>query len=174
MRKFKNHLFVVTLLPLIVLASCNLNTKKINSLQNENREKQAQISEQKLEIEKLNRKVFALEQNRNNDNSNDFENSNGSEIDNPNQLLNKQYYFIVLKITEKRIMNIEDFYSVTEVNEIGNFSESIRYKLLDKVVSNYMNSIDAKLYEGSVKQRNFYLFNSYIEASKAREKYIIN
>lgn len=98
----------------------------------------------------------------------------------PSQSLSvsEPFAFILMEIEEngqslqfgKRIQ----YYSVSDVLEVGELDNERKYRLLDDFQSKYMNSSEGKVYQGSVKSRKIFTFSSYEEASKAREKYIIS
>ena len=145
---------------LLSFSSCETSQKKVESLEKEKALNETQIQQQKEQIDKLEKRLSALEQNETPSSDNSFG--------------NKQYYFIVLKVIEDHITNKESLYYTTSVNEISNYDEETKYQLLDEVVSNYKNSPSGRVYKGNVRDRQIYLFNNYTEASKAREKYIMN
>ncbi len=84
------------------------------------------------------------------------------------------YYFIVLEIVEDHHTSRQRLNWTTSVKTIGVLNDDLKYRLLDQEVSNYKNSPNGIVYNGSIKKREIFLFNSYQEASKAREKYIMN
>lgn len=137
-------------------------------LQKDNVQKQNVIDEQQKQIARLEQRLNNLESksNSNNDNSS-FENGNSSSFA-------TQYYFIVLEVVENHVMDKRKLFYTTQVSQISNYNENVKYRLLDEVVSSYKNSPSARVYDGDVKKRNIYLFSSYEEASIAREKYIMN
>ena len=151
-----------------LFVSCN-SQDKIKQLEKENASKESEIQQQKQQIDKLEQRLSALEQN-----DNYTSNENYPPSSNGNSGGSKQYYFIVLKVVEDHITNKESMYYTTSVNEIYNYDEVVKYQLLDKVVSNYKNSPSGMAWKGNVKDRQIYLFDNYAEASKAREKYIMN
>lgn len=161
---------VALILSILLLISCNSSQKKVESLEKENALKQSEIQQQKNQIEKLEKRLSALEQTEYPSSNED----NYSPPSNNNSYSNKQYYFVVLKVVEDHYPNKESFYYTTSVNELSNYDEAIKYQLLDKVVSNYKSSPSGMVYKGNVKDRQIYLFDNYAEASKAREKYIMN
>ncbi len=86
---------------------------------------------------------------------------------------NSQYYFILLKVKEQHGLILQSLNYSSEVTEITNYNESIKYKLLDNAVSNYKSSMGAAVYNGSIYSREIFLFDTYEAASKEREKYIM-
>ncbi|MFN3022045.1 hypothetical protein ACK1KB_13880 [Chryseobacterium sp. TY3] len=165
----KQLLFV--LFSTLLLISCQNNEKqqeldnKNQILQTANREQKSTIDAQSQKINQLEERLSKLEENKQDlqdSQPNDFSNYSG------------QYYFIVLEIEEFHYPNTEKFFYTTKVNQLSNYDDNIKYQLLDEVVSNYKNSVNAKVYKGSVNNRNIYLFNTYEQASQAREKYIMN
>ena len=145
------------------ISSCQSN-KENESLKNDNLVKQRVIDEQQRQINSLQERLTTLESH-----------SNDQNVEGIASFSNSQYYFIVLQVSEERFSEGEQhFYFVTQINEIMDYNENLKYKLLDDVVLTYKNSSNASLFNGSVKKRNIYLFSSYQEASKAREKYVID
>lgn len=171
-RKMKKNILSINtalIFSLVLLSSCNSSQNKVENLEKENALKQSEIQQQKEQIDKLEKRLSALEQTEYPSNDDKY-----SPPSNNNSFGNKQYYFVVLKVVEDHYPNKESFFYTTSVNEISNYDEAIKYQLLDKVVSNYKSSPSGMVYKGNVKDRQIYLFNNYAEASKAREKYIMN
>lgn len=157
------------ILQALLLLSCQSNKSDTETLQQDNVQKQNIIDEQQKQIARLEQRLNSLETKSNSHNTNSsFENGYNSAS------YATQYYFIVLEVVENHVMDKRKMFYTTQVNQISNYSENTKYKLLDEVVSSYKNSPSARVYEGDVKKRNIYLFGSYEEASKAREKYIMN
>jgi hypothetical protein len=77
-------------------------------------------------------------------------------------------------VIEDHTFEKESIYYTTQVNQLSNYNDNVKYRLLDEVVANYKKSPSGMLYKGSIKKRNIYLFDTYEQASKAREKYIMN
>lgn len=61
-------------------------------------------------------------------------------------------------------------YYVSGVRTESDDSESNKYRLMDEFQSDFMNDS----HEGKVDSRNIYFYNTYEEASKAREKFMLN
>lgn len=62
---------------------------------------------------------------------------------------------------------------VSSVQEIENVDEITKAKLKDAVISNYLNSMEAKMYQGRIKSAEVFEFDSYIEASDKRSSYLV-
>ena len=160
------------------LFSCQ-NGEKTNDLQNENQILELKNKEQKNTIDNQEQKINQLEErlNRLEETQNETQGVqpvNNDYVDNDFSNYSGQYYFIVLEIEEYHFPNNEKYFYTTQVNQLSNYNDNVKYKLLDEVVSNYKNSINAIVHKGSVNKRNIFLFDSYEQASKAREKYIMN
>lgn len=152
---------------IFLFSSCDSSTQT-QKLKRENQEKQEKIDEQTKQINRLEERLNKIENQQTSEPSyNDKEVSSYSNYGN-------QYYFIVLEVIEKHYPNNEQFYYTTQVNQLSNYNDNIKYRLLDEVVTQYKNSPSGMVYKGNVKKRDIFLFNSYEEASKAREKYIMN
>ena len=152
-----------------LLLSCD-NSKNQNKLEEEIRNKQNTIDLQQIQIIQLEERINRLENNTSN-------NSNDNYAPNENQNNANyfgQYYFIVLEVIEDHVFEKENFYYTTQVNQLSNYNENVKYRLLDEVVTEYKRSPSGIAYKGNVKKRNIYLFDTYEQASKAREKYIMN
>jgi len=63
--------------------------------------------------------------------------------------------------------------NVTGVSEYEYFDETEKAKLEDMVVSKYINSIDAKVNKGRIISKKTYIFDTYIEASKKRNEFLM-
>jgi len=164
----QSHILIVLLfLGAALLSSCD-NSTQTQKLTRENQEKQEKIDEQTKEINRLEERLSKIENQQNSEPS-----YNGKEEGN-NSNYGSQYYFVVLEVIEKHYPNNEQFYYTTQVNQISNYNDNIKYRLLDEVVTKYKNSPSGMAFNGNVRKRDIYLFNSYEEASKAREKYIMN
>lgn len=153
----------------LLLLSCE-NSNNQKKLQEDNQNKQNTIDEQQRQITQLEERLNRLENNTSNSNTDNYvptENQNNSNY-------YGQYYFIVLEVIEDHTFEKESFYYTTQVNQLSNYNDNIKYRLLDEVVSDYKKSPSGMVYKGSVKKRNIYLFDTYEQASKAREKYIMN
>lgn len=153
---------------LFLLASCE-SQQKVKELEQKIKVLEYQLQVKQIHITSLTQRLEEFENQRNGafEKSQLNNNLNYSTTEN-------QYYFIVLEIIEDRTFDKQEFYYTTQVNQIKIYNESIKYQLLDEVVSDYKNSARGSVYNGTVKNRNIYLFNSYENASKAREKYIMN
>ena len=162
MFSFKKYFIVV-----LVLFCSSCEKSKTQALQAENVEKQNRIEEQQKQISRLEERLSALEETNKNSMPSSENNYNSG-------IQSSQFYFIVLEVVENHISEKRQMYYTTQVNQISSYNDNIKYQLLDEVVSNYKNSPSGRVYEGSVKSRNIYLFNNYEDASKAREKYIMN
>lgn len=131
-------------------------------------EKQNKIEEQSAQIKQLQSRLAQYEQLQPQGLLNTDDGNAGTGN------LGHQYYFIVLDIVENHYTSRQRFTWTTSVKTIGVLNDELKYRLLDQEVSNYKNSANGIVYNGSIKKREIYLFNSYQEASKAREKYIMN
>lgn len=93
------------------------------------------------------------------------------------QRINEQnaitFYFIVIRAQVKRF-GYEDrsksMIFTSDVNQISNYNDDIKYQLLDKMVKN----VEAGQAYTNVSQREIFTFHTYKQASQAREKYVIN
>jgi len=108
------------------------------------------------------------------------ENSTSPETLNDNSNLNSsKYAFVVLKVSQReynenytnKITKIYNYCS--GIKSFTYLNEDLKYKFMDAVQSSYNNSAGANLYDGTVLNRNVYVFGSYEEASIEREKYTV-
>lgn len=120
-----------------------------------------------------------------NQSSNIYEPQN-SEIENiqPIQPINKKYVIVYLKTEDNSgsgydengrfepFMTVEKD-NVTGISEYEYFDDTEKAKLEDMVVSNYLNSIDAKVHKGRIVSKKTYVFDTYIEASNKRNEFLI-
>lgn len=58
----------------------------------------------------------------------------------------------------------------SSIEQYNSISEDIKYQALDKYQEKFMKSSDRITSPGKIKKRQFYYFDTYAEASKAREK----
>ena len=65
----------------------------------------------------------------------------------------------------------KEYVITTEIKEYTNVDDDSKYQILDEAQAAYNRTPEAKAYKGSVKERKLHLFDTYKEASKAREKY---
>jgi hypothetical protein len=132
-------------------------------------EQQNTIEAQRMQIAQLEQRLGALERQ-----SSMVTNTSTKETEQSTPFNGTQYFFMVLEVVEDHIYEKRKMYYTSRVNEISNYDDNIKYRLLDEFVSVYKNSADGMVYKGNVKKRNVHLYNSYEEASRAREKYIMN
>lgn len=93
----------------------------------------------------------------------------------------KKYGFVVMTVRQENdnVMEKMDGISYrnymfsTAIKEYDYVNEDSKYQILDEAQAAYKRSSGAIYYKGSVKDRQLLLFDSYSEASKAREKYTI-
>lgn len=62
---------------------------------------------------------------------------------------------------------------VSGVQELENVDETTKAKLKDAVISNYLNSTDAKLYRGKILSAKVFQFDNYLDASEKRNSYLV-
>lgn len=138
---------------------------KVDSLINENRKLTEQLSQ-----------ASQKEKNSTNDIPTTPEN-----ITESNQ---SKYAFVVLiaKITEpyysslleKMTTKTEEYSICSQVKSFDGFNEDIKYQFMDEFQANYMKGrIQGDSYSTVISSRQCLAFNSYQEASKEREKYLI-
>ena len=158
----KYNLFVIICIFLSLLSSCNTHNtteERLKKLEQENKE--------------LKEKISTEQPNRSN--STNYQNTSP----NYNTSTNTKYVFVLLKTTqierdEMTMDKIEKRYNYcSEIQNLPFISEDIKYELMDKVQRSYKNSASAIVYNGRVNSRQVFVFDSYEEASKAREKYLV-
>ena len=171
-----NKIILLFTLYALTLSSCTnpvdkneLETQNENLI-NENQIKQSKIDEQERQINQLEDRLNKLEETQKSEPVINTPNSYNEDYSN----YSGQYYFVVLEVTEDHIVEKQNLYYTTQVNQLNNYNDNVKYRLLDEVVTNYKKSPSGMAYKGNVKKRNIYLFDSYEQASKAREKYIMN
>lgn len=87
-----------------------------------------------------------------------------------------KYFFVVLKVVEDHYTEYQTSYVTSDILEAQSYEldEETKYKLLDKFVKSYKNSPSGMAWKGNIKSRKIYSYDSYEEASRAREKYIMD
>lgn len=85
-----------------------------------------------------------------------------------------KYYFVVLRVTEDHITTKEPLNYTSVINEINEYNETIKYKILDEISYQYKRSPAGIAWKGSINDRQIYIYSTYEEASKEREKYFMN
>lgn len=98
----------------------------------------------------------------------------------------KKYVFVVLVVSEKTGVSYdndgvphpfqpEEKISMTEIVEFQNqLTDEDKLKIEDQVINNYMKSASAMVNKGRIINKELFIFNSYAEASKKRNSYLIN
>jgi hypothetical protein len=77
-----------------------------------------------------------------------------------------QFYFIVLQKVDVAFM--ERYNLVSDINEVNNYNNETKYRLLDDFTKQCSKTTTSKLIK-----RDIFIFDSYEKASIEREKYII-
>lgn len=174
-----------------LFSSCDSSTQT-QKLEKENQEKQEKIDEQTDQINRLEERLNRIENEKIDEQTNQIdrleqranriENKQITEPSYNNEESSysnygNQYYFIVLEVTvthnySNNYSNDEQFYYTTQVNQLSNYNDNVKFRLLDDVVTQYKSSPHGMVNKGSISKRDIFLFNSYEEASKAREKYL--
>ena len=137
---------------------------KIDSLINENRKLSEQLSQ-------------ASQREKNNAPDN-------SVSDNADRTNKAQYVFVVLvakitepyysKLLEKMTTKTEEYSICSQVKPFEVFNEDIKYEFMDEIQANYMKGrMQSESYSTVITSRQCLAFNTYQEASKEREKYLI-
>lgn len=112
----------------VLLSSCD-NSTQTQKLKRENQKKQEKIDKQTQQINRLEERLNKIENQQNSEPSYTDKESNYSNY-------GSQYYFVVLEVVEKHYLNNEQFYYTTQVNQINNYNDNIKYRLLDEVEQN--------------------------------------
>jgi hypothetical protein len=106
-----------------------------------------------------------------------------TNYDVPQEITYRKFVFVKLIVQQRELKEfntqngINDMHEnvnytiCSKIIEVGLFTETEKYQLLDKVQTAYINSANAQVYEGKVLNRQCYEFNTYEEASKQREKF---
>jgi hypothetical protein len=90
-----------------------------------------------------------------------------------------KYAFVVLEVEEVTRTAYENgawnkttgkFNSTSQIQEFKSFNEDTKYRFMDEITQHYKLTNSR---EGQVNNRRCFVFNSYEEASKEREKYVI-
>jgi hypothetical protein len=91
-----------------------------------------------------------------------------------------KYVFVLLSVSQKEYAEnymgkvTKTYNYCSGIEQFPYVTEDLKYQLMDKVQSKYQNSGGAMLYDGEVNDRKVFVFDSYEQASKEREKYLIN
>lgn len=94
----------------------------------------------------------------------------------------KQYGFVVMHVQqdndnfEEKMNGIraKSYVFTTGIEEYDFVDDDLKYQILDEAQSSYKRTPAAIAYKGIVKDRDLLLFDSYSEASRAREKYTLS
>jgi len=163
-----NKAFVIV--QLITLMSLGCNSDKIAQLEKENNELRKKVSDQE----------------------NDYSNERDNIETNKNDNQVKKYAMVVLSVTQREFdaeaaqssAYVRDgppspyvtrkYNYCSAIKSFTNLTEDKKYEFLDEIQSLYLGSIDAKMNKGHIKSRQIFVFDTYEEASKEREQYMIN
>jgi hypothetical protein len=87
----------------------------------------------------------------------------------------EKYCFVLLKVTQTEpLWGKDEYYNYcTKIQEISTVDEDSKYRLMDDAQEIYLGSPSGTLHNGSVIERECFIFDSYQEASREREKYLI-
>ena len=85
----------------------------------------------------------------------------------------KKYAFVVLNVeqTEGYPPEVVSYTNLSSIEAVDNLNEDTEYKLMDDFQNTYLKSIKAQVNKGIVRDRKIYSFDTYAEASKAREQF---
>lgn len=85
----------------------------------------------------------------------------------------KKYTFVVLNVeqTEGYPPEVVSYTNLSSIEAVDNLTEDMEYRLLDDFQNTYLKSIKAQVNKGVVRDRKIYSFDTYAEASKAREQF---
>jgi len=86
-----------------------------------------------------------------------------------------KYFFVLLKVTQTEPVSGKDelYNYCTKIQEISKLGEDLKYRLMDEAQEIYLASPAGSLHNGRVTARECLIFGSYQEASKEREKYLL-
>ena len=86
----------------------------------------------------------------------------------------EKYCFVLLKATQTDYDGKEEYFNYcTKIQDFLNIGEDLKYKLMDNAQESYLGSPSGGLHKGRVTSRECFIFDTYQEASKEREKYLI-
>ncbi|WP_419488770.1 hypothetical protein [Chryseobacterium bernardetii] len=85
-----------------------------------------------------------------------------------------QYVFVRLEIEEDKGMRIQQGNFVSGIQEIKSLTEDEKARLEDQVLTEYLKSSGAQLFNGRVKKKETFVFSSYKEASAKRNSFLIS
>jgi hypothetical protein len=166
-----NYILIVVL---IFFSSCNSGKKnespnskllqKIDSLDKENKKLAEQLSATRQQ-------TIANE-------------SQPASIQNNSSVAKGNYAFVVLsvKITEpyfsellqKKTTKTEDYSICSKVRQFDIFNDDLKYQFMDDIQNEYMKGrMQGGSYSTKIANRQCFAFNTYEEASKEREKYLL-
>lgn len=159
----KIKLFILKWSFLVLFFGCNSDNKteeRLKRLEQENKELKEKISTEKLYIP------------QNNQNTSPNNNTD-------NQSRASKYVFVLLKTTqteynETSMERVDRRYNIcSEIERLAYVDEDMKYSLMDQVQGSYMKSASRIMDRGRVNSREVFVFDTYEEASKAREKYLV-
>ncbi|OCA77786.1 hypothetical protein BBH99_02320 [Chryseobacterium contaminans] len=85
-----------------------------------------------------------------------------------------QYLFVKLSVMENRISQMQESNIISPIQELDRIDDEIKARLEDQVISEYLNSPSAKVYQGKILQKETFVFSSYTEASEKRKSFLIS
>lgn len=88
-------------------------------------------------------------------------------------ILPKKYVFIRLSVSERPITGIERLNVVSKIVETRDVSDEQKAKMEDLMISNYLNSTSAQIYNGRIISKETFVFDTYMDASSKRNTFLV-
>ncbi|HBN6702165.1 TPA: hypothetical protein L3261_001750 [Elizabethkingia anophelis] len=88
-------------------------------------------------------------------------------------ILPKKYVFIRLSVSEQPITGIERLNVVSKIVETRDVSDEQKAKMEDLMISNYLNSTSAQVYNGRIISKETFVFDTYMDASSKRNTFLV-
>lgn len=88
-------------------------------------------------------------------------------------ILPKKYVFIRLSVSERPITGTERLNVVSKIVETRDVSDEQKAKMEDLMISNYLNSTSAQVYNGRIISKETFIFDTYMDASSKRNTFLV-
>ncbi|MFC0428922.1 hypothetical protein [Chryseobacterium scophthalmum] len=90
------------------------------------------------------------------------------------ETLTKTYIFVRLVVVEDKYTRTQELNIVSQIQELQSIDEETKARIEDNIVSQYLNSYGAQVYQGKIIKKEIFVFNNYTEASEKRNSYLIS
>ncbi|WP_439582422.1 hypothetical protein [Dyadobacter bucti] len=87
---------------------------------------------------------------------------------------NTKYVFVILYVeqTEGYPPQVMTYTNLSGIEAVADLDEDRKYRIMDQCEAFYLNSVKAALHKGAVRDREIQVFDTYAQASRAREEIV--